>query len=86
MLNSILAIYTQDPGSLCVEEVAQKLDREPSVVEGMIETLVNLGELVEIGAEDCGLCPASSMCNLISSERRSFTLASRVTSVNPKVV
>ena len=82
MLNRILAIYEQDPGSLCVEEVAQKLDREPSVVEGMIETLVNLGELVEIGAEDCGLCPASSMCTLISSGRRSFTLASRVTSVN----
>ena len=79
MLSSILAIYEQDPGVLCVEEVAQKLGREPSVVEGMLETLVNLGKLVEIGAETCGLCPASSSCILISSERRSFTLASRVT-------
>ena len=86
MLSRILTIFEQDPGTLCVEEVAQKLDREPSVVEGMIETLVNLGELVEIDAEDCGLCPASSMCTLISSGRRSITLASRVTSINTKLV
>jgi len=82
MLSSILAIYEQDLRALCVEEVAQKLDREPSVVEGMLDTLVNLGKLVEIGTEDCGLCPASSMCTLISSGRRSFTLASRVTSAD----
>jgi hypothetical protein len=86
MLSSILAIYEQDPGALCLEEVAQKLDREPSVVEGMLETLVNLGKLVEIGTETCGLCPASSTCILISSGRRSFTLASRVPPADTKEV
>lgn len=86
MLSRILAIYEQDPGIMCVEEVAQKLDREPSVVEGMLETLVKLGKLIEIGAETCDLCPASSMCILISSGRRSFNLASRVPAVDTKVV
>ena len=86
MLRSILAIYEQDPGALCVDEVAQKLDREPSVVEGMLETLVKLGKLVEIDTETCGLCAARSMCILISSGRRSFTLASRATSADIKVV
>jgi len=71
---------------MCVEEVAQKLSQEPLVVEGMLETLVKLGKLVEIGTETCGLCPASSMCILISSGRRSFTLASRVPPVDTKVV
>ena len=86
MLNRILAIYEQDPGIMCVEEVAQKLDREPSVVEGMLETLVKLGKLIEIGSETCDLCAASSMCILISSGRRSFNLASRVPAVDTKVV
>jgi len=86
MLSRILAIYEQDPGARCVEEVAQKLDREPSVVEGMLETLVKLGKLIEIDSETCDLCPANSMCILISSGRRSFTLASRVPAVDTKVV
>jgi len=86
MLSRILAIYEQDPGVMCLEEVAQKLGREPSVVEGMLETLVKLGKLVEIGSEVCDLCPASSMCILISSARRTFTLASRVPLVDTKVV
>ena len=86
MLSRILAIYEQDPGVMCVEEVAQKLDREPSVVEGMLETLVKLGKLIEIDSETCDLCPASSMCILISSGNRSFTLASRVTPADIKVV
>ncbi len=71
---------------MCLEEVAQKLGREPSVVEGMLETLVKLGKLVEIGSEVCDLCPASSMCILISPARRTFTLASRVPLVDTKVV
>ena len=86
MLSSILAIYEQDPGALCLEEVAQKLDREPSVIEGMLETLVKLGKLVEIDTETCGLCAARSMCILISSGRRSFTLASRVPPVDIQLV
>ena len=84
MLRSILTIYEQDSGALCVEEVAHKLDREPSVVEGMLETLVNLGKLVEIGTETCYLCPNSSSCFSISSGGRSFILASRVTPVDTK--
>ena len=70
MLSSILAIYEQDPGALCLEEVA----------------LVKLGKLVEIDTETCGLCAARSMCILISSGRRSFTLASRVTPADIKAV
>jgi hypothetical protein len=78
MLTEILATFEAEPAGLCSDDIAHRLGAEPSAVEGMLETLVRMGKLVEaVASETCNACHAHSMCLAISNARLSFTLPSR---------
>ena len=58
MLRAILAIMTPAAGALCVEDLAARLDISPGALEGMLQTLVQRGYLVEVAdaASPCSAC------------------------------
>ncbi|WP_423224814.1 helix-turn-helix domain-containing protein [Candidatus Amarolinea aalborgensis] len=58
MLRAILAIMTPAAGALCVEDLAARLDVSASALDGMLQTLVQRGYLVEVAdaASPCDAC------------------------------
>jgi hypothetical protein len=77
MLKQILAEFEQNPTTLCLDELSQKLAITPSALEGMLDTLVRKGRLLEISAAPgaCTTCPARAGCVIISSSAKSYLLA-----------
>ncbi|GIK39907.1 MAG: hypothetical protein BroJett011_37400 [Chloroflexota bacterium] len=77
MLKQILAEFEQKPTTLCLDELSQKLAITPSALEGMLDTLVRKGRLLEVSATHnaCHTCPARAGCVIISSSAKSYLLA-----------
>ena len=61
-------------GGLCVEEIAQRLGKEPGVVAGALDLLVNMGKLDEIERSLCDVCPVRGVCSVISDSTRVYIL------------
>lgn len=77
MIAEALDEFERTARALCPQEIAKRLGKEPSVVEGMLELLVRMGKLVEV--ENTGLCdscPAYAKCLRVESPLRTFTLVS----------
>jgi hypothetical protein len=74
MLNQILLEFENTTSGLCVDEVAQRLGKDPGVVAGALDLLVNMGKLDEIESSVCDSCPVRGMCSGISRPQRIFIL------------
>jgi hypothetical protein len=68
--------FSKSVGCLSVQEIAANLGTTPSVIEGMLDTLVRLGKLEEIENGMCEECPFEANCinSLISG--RAYILKS----------
>ena len=75
MLNQIIMEFEKSTSGLCLEEVAQRLGKDPGVVAGALDLLVNMGKLDEIESSMCDFCPVRDMCIVISNPKRVFILA-----------
>jgi hypothetical protein len=69
MLKEILDEFRQAATPLCVTELSQKLDIDSSALEGMLQTLVRSGRLLEIDPNDhgCVTCPAKGGCIILTN-------------------
>jgi Mn-dependent DtxR family transcriptional regulator len=75
MLTDILEACKTAPQGLCLEEIAHRLKKDPSVVEGMIDQLLRMGRLVERPAQAiCETCPARASCILIERPVRVYSV------------
>ena len=75
MLAQILTEFDRERCPLSSRELASTFAKDIAVVEGMLETLVRSGRLVELGRNGlCGQCPAQSLCIVLPFEGRRFCL------------
>jgi len=79
MLRAILAIMTPGFGALCVEDLAARLGVSPGALEGMLQTLVQRGYLVEIAdaALPCDACAWRGGCLVMRAAGRRYARAGR---------
>lgn len=77
MLNQILKEFENAARGLCLEEIAQRLGKDPRVVAGALDLLVNMGKLDEIENGMCDFCPVRSMCSEVSDPMRIFALTAK---------
>jgi hypothetical protein len=76
MLSRILAEFDQTSGSLCSDEIAQRLGREPALLSDMFDMLIRMGRLIEVHVDDeCVACQAHMLCRTQPHARRTFLLA-----------
>lgn len=69
MLRQILQEFQQASTPLCAAELSQKLAIDPAALEGMLQTLVQRGRLLEIdpGQQLCVACPARGGCMIMTN-------------------
>jgi hypothetical protein len=75
MLKQILTEFEKTDTVLCLEEIAQRIGKDSRVVEGMMDTLIRMGKVIEIKSTVCSSCPLHDMCRSISVSGRTFILA-----------
>jgi hypothetical protein len=68
MLRQILAEFHQAAGPLCLDDLSRKLDVETSALDGMLQTLVRAGRLLELAptTSGCAACPAQGGCLILT--------------------
>jgi len=68
MLKEILAEFRQATTPLCAADLNSKLAVETSALEGMLQTLVQSGQLIELeaAAGACHVCPVRGGCLVMS--------------------
>ncbi len=78
MLRAILAIMTPAAGAVCVEDLAARLDVSAGALEGMLQTLVQRGYLVEVtdAASPCSACAWRGGCLVMRAAGRRYARAS----------
>jgi predicted transcriptional regulator len=75
ILAQILTEFDRERRPLSSRELADTFDKELAVVEGMLETLVKSGRLVELRRDGlCEQCPAQSLCIVLPLDGRRFCL------------
>jgi len=78
MLAQILVEFDRERRPLSSRELASRLGKDLAAVEGMLETLVRSGRLVELGLDGlCEQCPAHRLCIVLPFEGRRFYLVTR---------
>jgi hypothetical protein len=75
MLSQILTEFDNTTRGLCVEEIAQKLGRNPRVVAGALDLLVNMGKLDVIEVGVCDSCPVRDICSAITNPKRIYVIS-----------
>ena len=75
MLKQILVELENTTTGLCLEEIAQRIGKDPMVVEGMLDMLVRMGMLVEVDTTACPSCPLHDTCRMIATADRIFVLS-----------
>ncbi len=63
VLAEILDQFRDQDGALTARQVAQALGRDPVVVAGMLDTLVQMGRLSALENDKCDLCPLRTACS-----------------------
>jgi len=75
ILAQILTEFDREQRPLSSRELASTFSKDIAVVDGMLETLVRSGRLVELEHNGlCGRCPAQSLCIVLPLEGRRFCL------------
>lgn len=80
MLTKLLRLLEQNQGQLDLVELSQQLDAQPSAVAGMLEMLVRMGRIDEMGV-NCGICQTCSLrkeCDLPANRARRLRLSTQV--------
>lgn len=75
MLKQILTEFENTTTVLCLEEIAQRIGKDPRVVEGILDTLIRMGRLIEMKSTVCSSCPLHGTCRMIAASDRTFILA-----------
>jgi adenine-specific DNA glycosylase len=76
-LQELLHILHRSGEPMCLSELARELGKPISVLEGMLSTLVELGQLICVDQLDpCGECPLQSDCRVLPAPDRVYALAS----------
>jgi hypothetical protein len=79
MLKTILAEFHQADHSLCAADLQAALALDLGVIEGMLQTLVQRGRLVEVvDASTCHTCPVRGGCVILT-----LTTPKRYTLLHP---
>jgi Mn-dependent DtxR family transcriptional regulator len=74
MLSELIRLLEGQEGELDLQELGRRLDAQPSAVAGMVETLIGMGRVTEMGP-DCGLCDSCDLakhCTLPAKRARRF--------------
>ncbi len=79
MLSQILTEFENTTRGLCLEEIAQRLGKDPRVVAGALDLLVNMGKLDEIEINMCDSCPVRGNCSVIADSKRIYNLTANRT-------
>ncbi len=75
ILARILAEFDRERRPLSSRELASTFGKDLAVVEGMLETLVRSGRLVELSRDGlCEQCPAQGLCIVLPLDGRRFCL------------
>ena len=75
MLAKILAEFDREQRPLSSRELASTFRKDLEVIEGMLETLVSSGRLVELGRDGpCDQCPAQGLCIVLPLGGRQYCL------------
>lgn len=80
MLTKLLRLLEQNQGQLDLAELSQQLDAQPSAVAGMLEMLIRMGRIDEMGV-DCGICQTCGLrnkCDLPANRARRLRLSTEV--------
>lgn len=79
MLKALLDEFRHATRPLCVADLRAGLALETGVIEGMIQTLVARGRLVEVtDTAACHTCPVKGGCVILNfANPRRYTLAQR---------
>lgn len=70
----IIALFKRSGGVLPVQQIADELGKKSEVVEGMLETLVQIGVLEQAEAPVCEVCPMRGICSPTSVGTRCYRL------------
>jgi hypothetical protein len=77
MIAKIINLLETNPGEFSIHQLGKELGSDPSAVAGMLETLVHLGRVEEIGT-DCGFCESCTIesdCTLPYKRARKYQLS-----------
>ncbi len=77
MLHEILHTLEHSTTALCLEDLAQRLDVNQAALEGMLQTLVQRGYLIEVvdAASPCSACAWRGGCAIMTTARRRYAPA-----------
>jgi predicted Zn-ribbon and HTH transcriptional regulator len=75
MVEQILTEFEKADTVMCLEEIAQRIGKDSRVVDGVMETLIRMGKVIEIKSTLCSSCPLHATCKSNSISGRAFTLA-----------
>lgn len=74
-MSEILALFRATERSLCVEDVAEQLERPISFIEAMVAHLEQIGYLEACsGPPACEACPLWQRCGISLGSRHFYTL------------
>ena len=62
MLKQIMEIMNTSGSSMTISELSRMLDTDRDALEGMLDTLVRLGRLVDVPADSLDGCGGCSSC------------------------
>ncbi len=74
ILAEILDQFQDERGALTAPQVARAVGRDPAVVSGMLDTLVQMGRLVAREPDECDLCPLRAACSPSELNARCYLL------------
>lgn len=66
-LAEIMQQFKRSEGAMTARQIADALGREPGVVSGMLDTLVQMGRLTTLDSTSCDLCPLRTACTFTDS-------------------
>ena len=74
MLRAILAAIGPEASAVCLEDLAARLDVSPGALEGMLQTLVQRGYLVQVpdAASPCDACAWRGGCLVMRTAGRRY--------------
>lgn len=76
MLSKIFEICKNKPQGANLNEIARKLNKDPIIVEGMVNHLLRMGKLIKhTEGLICDTCPARGSCILLKSTERRFVIS-----------
>lgn len=79
MLNTLIQLLEEKENGLSLSEISRIMNAQPSAVSAMVDMLVKMGKLMEIGPDGkcCTTCDLQTDCNLLAARGKRYTTAGR---------